>query len=310
MNWFPKLDFQAVFIEPWSSPELIHWNSEVIIMGILVAWSCGLVGAFIVIRRMALMGDAISHGILPGLVISFLVCGSLAIGPMLFGACIAGLACSYCIEWLRSFTNVRQDAAMALVFTTFFAFGVTLINLQTGHLDIDTGCILYGEIGLVPLAPEIDFAGFKLGNQSILIMGIIFVFEVVLLVFFYKQLLITSFDPTLALSTGWSPKWSHFGLMTILALCTVASLEAVGVILVVAMLIFPSVTASFFFERLPAILFATLPLGILYSIIGFHLAHWLDCSIAAAMVVAATLVFIFSIIIGKNNGMIVRRLTT
>ena len=98
--------------------------------------------------------------------------------------------------------------------------------------------------------------------------------------------------------------------MTILALCTVASLEAVGVILVVAMLIFPAVTASFFFERLPAILFATLPLGILYSIIGFHLAHWLDCSIAAAMVVAATLVFIFSIIIGKNNGMIVRRLKT
>ena len=110
-------------------------TQEVIIMGILVSCSCGLVGAFIVIRRMALMGDAISLRNPTGLVISFLVCGSLAIGPMLLSM-YCGLVCSYCIEWLRSFTNVRQDAAMALVFTTFFAFGVTLINLQTGHLDI------------------------------------------------------------------------------------------------------------------------------------------------------------------------------
>ena len=121
---------------------------------------------------MALMGDAISHGILPGLVISFLICGSLEIGPMLVGACMAGVFCSFCIEWLRHNTEIKQDASMAIVFTTFFAFGVTLINLQTGHLDLDTSCVLYGEIGLTPLATDWIIAGFKLGNRSHMAYGL------------------------------------------------------------------------------------------------------------------------------------------
>ena len=140
-------------------------------MGVLVCWSCGIVGAFIVIRRMALMGDAISHGILPGLVIAFLVSGSLGVGPMFVGACLSGLACSFCIDWLCRHSPIRGDAAMAIVFTTFFALGISLINLLTGHLDIDAACILYGEIGLTPLSPEWTIGEFAMGNQKLWIMG-------------------------------------------------------------------------------------------------------------------------------------------
>ena len=130
MSFFPPFNPEKVLMEPWSSPELILWNGQVLLMGFLVCWASGIIGSFIVVRRMALMGDAISHGILPGLVISFLVCGSLEIGPMLLGACIAGVTCSLCIEWLRTNTPIKKDAAMAVVFTSFFALGVTLINLQ------------------------------------------------------------------------------------------------------------------------------------------------------------------------------------
>ena len=120
MNFIPKFDPSKVFFEPWATPELIAWNSQVILMGFLVCWASGMVGTFIVVRRMALMGDAISHGILPGIVIAFLTFGSLEVGPMLLGACLAGLACSFSIEWLQQNSSINKDASMAIVFTSFF----------------------------------------------------------------------------------------------------------------------------------------------------------------------------------------------
>lgn len=303
MNFIPHFDVKEVFFQPWATPVLIEWNSQVILMGLLICWTSGIIGSFIVVRKMALMGDAISHGILPGLVISFLVCGSLEIGPMLAGACIAGVVCSFCIESLRQNTKIKQDASMAIVFTTFFAIGVTLINLQSGHLDLDASCILYGEIGLTPLAPNFALAGKNLGNRSLWIIGSVFLIIILTTCLFYRQLLLTSFDSILARSIGLPVRRIHFALMFLLALCTVASLEAVGVILVVAMLIFPCVTASFFFHRLPVILFCCFPLGVLYTFGGFHLAHWLDCSIAAAMVISATVIFIFALLFNTETGL-------
>ena len=304
MSFFPPFDLQKILLDPWSSPELILWNGQVLLMGIIVCWASGLIGSFLVVRRMALMGDAISHGILPGLVISFLICGSLEIGPMLLGACVAGLACSLCIEWLRTNTPIKQDAAMAVVFTSFFALGVTLINLQVGHIDIDTGCILYGEIGLIPLSPSLVLGELDLGNRSLWIMGSVCFLILISVSLFYKQLLLTSFDPVLAFSKGWPVKGVHMGLMLLLALSTVASLEAVGVILVVAMLVFPCTTASFLCKRLSSILWATFPLGIIYTLGGFHLAHWMDCSIAAAMAIVATFVFVIACFFGPKGGLI------
>jgi len=302
MSFIPSFDFNKIFVQPWTGSEQMVWNGQIILMGFLVCWASGIVGTFIVVRRMALMGDAISHGILPGLVLAYFLWGSIEIGPMLIGACTAGIACSFCIEWLHQNSPLKQDASMAIVFTTFFATGVCLINLQTGHLDLDTSCVLYGEIGLTPLSSNLVLMGFDLGNQSLWKMGVIFLSIVILICVFYRQLLLTSFDAILARSFGWPVKGIHFALMLLLALCTVASLEAVGVILVVAMLIFPCVTASFFFKRLPIILLCTFPLGILYTLGGFHLAHWLDCSIAAAMVISATIIFLVALIITPQTG--------
>ena len=188
MNLIPKFDPVRVFLEPWSTPELISWNSQVILMGLLVCWASGMIGSFIVVRRMALMGDAISHGILPGVIIAFLAFGSLEVGPMLLGACLAGLACSFSIEWLQQNSPIKKAASMAIVFTSFFALGVTLINLQTGHLDLDTDCVLYGEIGLTPLAPNITLAGNNVGNRSLWVMGLICLIIVSLICLFFRQI--------------------------------------------------------------------------------------------------------------------------
>jgi len=302
MPLIPPFQMDQVFIEPWSTSGLLTWNLQIILMSILICWTCGLVGSFIVVRRMALMGDAISHGILPGLAFAFIISGSLGLGGMFIGACLAGLACNFCIEWLHSHTKIREDAAMGLVFTSFFALGVTLISSHAENIDLDPSCILYGEIGLVPLAEKIKIGGTSLGNRAIWTMAAVFISTAMGIILFYRQLLVSSFDSTLAASIGIPVQGVHIGLMLALALTTVASLEAVGVILVVAMFVFPPVTASFFFRRLPLVLLSTLPLGILYSIGGFHLAHWLDCSIAGAIAVVATILFIPACLLGPNGG--------
>lgn len=302
MPLIPDFTINQVFTQPWSTTQLITWNLQIILMGLLVCWTCGLVGSFIVIRRMALMGDAISHGILPGLAIAFITVGSLGIGTMFIGACLAGLTCNFCIEWLHTNTKIREDAAMGLVFTSFFALGVTLISGNAGNIDLDPGCILYGELGLIPLAEKVKINGTLFGNRAIWTMGVVFICVVTGAIVFYRQLLISSFDSTLAKSIGMPVKVIHLCLMLTLALATVASLEAVGVILVVAMFVFPSVTASFFFNRLSFILLSSFPLGILYTLGGFHLAHWLDCSIAGAIAVTATLLFIPACLLGPNGG--------
>ncbi len=304
MSFIPEFNFSQVFLEPWSNPEVVAWNAKVVAMGILVSWTCGVVGSFIVVRKMALMGDAISHGILPGLVLVFIFSGSLATGPMWVGACLAGLACSFCIQWLLVNTPIREDAALGLVFTSFFALGVTLLSLQGGHVDLDPSCILYGEIGLVPLSPSILIGDLNLGNQAIWSMGFVCVCILLGSFVFYRHLLVTSFDQTLARSLGFRVTGIHYGLMLSLALATVSCLEAVGVILVVAMFVFPAVTASFFFDRLPYIVMSSFPLGIIYSFGGFHLAQWLDCSLAASIATFAAIVFLPSCLFGKKNGVI------
>jgi manganese/zinc/iron transport system permease protein len=309
--FIPDFDPIDTFVTPWASHVDIVWNGQIILMGILVSLACGLIGSFIVVRKLALMGDAISHGILPGIALAFMIMQSRALFPMFFGACLAGLLCSFCIEWLQKKSILKPDAALGLTFTTFFAFGVLLIAVNGSNAHIDAECLLYGEIGLIPLAEDLSFAGIDLGSRPLISMLVVTILVILAVTVFYRQLLVTSFDFTLAKTLGLPVTLIHYGLMLLLALTIVSAFEAVGVILVISMLIFPSVTASFFFTRMPAILFCSLPLSFIYSIGGFFLARWLDCSIAGAMVLVAALCFALGWGFGPEGGVawqILRRL--
>ena len=302
-SFVPDLDLVDVFVTPWSTHGDAAWNGQIIAMGVLVSLACGLIGSFVVVRKLALMGDAISHGILPGLALASIIMQSWALFPMFFGACAAGLLCSFCIEWLEKKSILKPDAALAVTFTTFFAFGVLLIALYAGDGHIDPECLLYGEIGLIPLAENLSLAGFDLGSRPLVSMLVVTILVILSVILFYRQLLVTSFDFTLAKTLGMPVSLIHYGLMLLLSLTIVSAFEAVGVILVISMLIFPSVTASFFFSRMPAILFCSLPLSFVYSIGGFFLARWLDCSIAGSMVLVASLCFGLSWGFGPNGGL-------
>lgn len=303
-DFFPTFNFIDTFWAPWESVQDFSWNGKIVAMGFLVSLACGLIGAFIVVRKLALMGDAISHGILPGLALAFIITQSKDLIPMFVGACIAGLLCSFCIEWLQKVSPLKADAALGLTFTSFFALGVLLITQMGNHAHIDSECLLYGEIGFTPLAETINWGSFELGPRPLVTMALVTIGIILTIVVFYRQLIVTSFDETLSISLGLPIKVIHYGLMLLLAITIVAAFESVGVILVIAMLIFPSTTASFFFSGMPSILFCVPALSLVYSLGGFFMARWLDCSIAASMVVIAMVCFAIAWLIGPVDGVI------
>ncbi len=303
-NFIPPFDFHRVIVAPWTTDfALFGW---IVLMGFLVGAACGLVGNYLLLRRLALMGDAVSHSVLPGLVIAFLLSHSRGTGPMFLGALAAGVLATLIIEFIHTRTRVKQDAAIGIAFSTLFAIGVLLTAIYTSQVDLDAECVLYGEISFVPLEPAARFAGFTLGPASVLRMGGVFLGVALLAVVFYKELLVSAFDAGLARSMGVNPAVMHFGLMAVLSIVVVSAFEAVGAILVIAMLILPGATTSLLTKRLPLIHAGAILHAALSAVLGLHLGIWLECSLAPAMVVAGAGLFTLAWIVSPEEGLIVR----
>ena len=288
----PEFDWQRVVIDPWA----VDFSSSIwiVLMGFFVAAACGLVGNFLLLRRMALIGDAISHSILPGLVLAFVVFKSLSIWVSFAGALTAGIATVAVIEFIHEHSRVKADAAICIAFTTFFALGVAMMSMleAKGSIHLDAECVLYGEIAFVPLEMPMEWLGVEWGPPSVVRMGLMLLLVVLLIVAFFKELMITSFDPGLADSLGMRPRLWHYGLMGMLALVIVCAFEAVGAIIAVAMLIVPPMFAGQISDRLSLRLVLTVAHAAVSAVLGFHLSMWLQCTTAGAMVVAGSALFV------------------
>ena len=267
MNEFiPAFEWTRVMVEPWTvNLPITLW---IVVMGFLITAACGLIGNYLILRRMALVGDAISHSILPGLAIAFLFSQSLQTIPMFLGALAAGIVTTILIELIHKKTRVKQDAAIGITFSTLFAIGVIIISLgQTDSIHLDAECVLYGEIAFVSLdliqvslgenslsivqkIPGLNSDIFLTGSTltiappSVIRMAIVTVVTILLIEVFYKELLVTSFDSGLSSSLGINSTLTHYALMGVLSVIIVSAFEAVGAILVIAMLILPGATAS------------------------------------------------------------------
>lgn len=305
MNTFqviPSFNFREVMVDPWTV-ELSSYM-PILVMGFLVITACGLAGTFLVWRRMALVGDAISHSILPGIVIAFVLSASRATLPMFVGALAAGILTSFLIDVIHKNSRVKVDAALGIVFTTLFAFGVILISVLADHVDLDADCVLYGEIAFLPLHESVRLFGIPLGPPEVVRMGGVTLGIALLLIFFFKELQLSSFDAGLAQSLGVNPRVVHFGLMATVSLTVVSAFESVGSILVIAMLILPGVTGSLLSDRLRTILLLVPVQAAVCSIAGLHLSLWFHASIAACMVVAAGALFVFVWIASPTRGLV------
>ena len=279
----------------------------IIAAGSLVAIPCGLLGCYLILRKMAMVGDAISHAVLPGIVIAFFVSGSREPVSMLIGAGILGVLTTFLIEFFHTKARLQTDASIGVTFTWLFAMGIILISVFAGQVDLDQDCVLYGEISYVPIDLWITADGTIMGPRVMYIMGVVFIVVLSFIIIGYKELFLTTFDPKFAAASGISVALWHYLLMGAVSFTTVGAFESVGAILVVALLIVPPATAYLLTEDLKKMMFITAALGVIISILGYYLAAWLDGSIAGAMSMVAGLLFALALLFSPQEGIITKR---
>ena len=279
----------------------------IILTGSLVATCCSLLGCYLILRRMAMVGDAISHAVLPGIVIAFLVTGSRESAPMLIGAGLLGVLTTFLIEFFHRYARVQSDAAIGVTFTWLFAIGIILISVYAGQVDLDQDCVLYGEIAYVPLDLWITEGGLSLGPRTVWSLSVVTILIILFIVLGYKELFLTTFDPAFAAAIGISTSLWYYLLMTAVSLTTVASFESVGAILVVAFLVAPPATAYLLTDNFKTMLVLSVLLGILASVGGYYLAVWLDGSIAGAIATVTGIEFALAFLFSPAKGIMLRR---
>lgn len=280
-----------------------------IIVAVLCNISCAILGCFLVLRRMSLLGDAISHAVLPGLVIAYLLTGSLNSWAMAVGAGILGILTSLLTQWIHQLTRVPEDAGMGVVFTSLFAIGVIMISRAASHVDLDPGCVLYGLIEFVPLDTTPVF-GVEI-PRAVQTLGPALLATILFVTLFWKELKIVSFDPALAAAMGIGVAFVHYTLMAMVAAVTVASFEAVGSILVIAMLIVPAATGHMLSDRLSGLVAWSVVVAVASAILGYLGAVYWNTSVAGMMAVSAGGLFAIAVLFSPKQGLvsqIVRRL--
>ncbi len=280
-------------------------NASMIIMitGALVGASCGLVGAFMVLRRLALLGDAISHSVLLGIVIVFWLTHSRSPLLMAIGAGLVGILTVALVAWIQKTGLVKEDAAIGLVFPFLFALGVFLVSRFPSTVHIDVDAVLYGEIAYVPLY-RFELFGRDLGTQAFWTMGIMFLADLAFVAILYKELKLSTFDAGFAAAIGISPVILHYALMAMVSATTVVAFDAVGAVLVVAMLIVPAATAQLLTRNLPTLLALSVVIGASSAVLGYWLARTINGSIAGAIATTLGLIFLGAYLFAPTQGMV------
>lgn len=262
----------------------------IILVGSLTAVACGLVGSFLVLRKMAMLGDAISHAVLPGIALAFIITESRQSLTMLIGAATFGLLTVFLVESMHRKGKIATDASIGVTFTWLFAVGVILISAFGRNVDLDQDCVLFGEIAFVPW-DTLTLFGRDVGPKAIWSIGGALLVDILFVFSFYKELKLTTFDPELARSTGIPVNKIQYGLMACVSLTTVAAFEAVGAILVVALLVVPAAAAYLLTEKLFVMILLSCLIGAFSAVTGFYAAAPIDASIAAMMAVISGVVF-------------------
>ncbi len=280
---------------------LAFWT---IVAGVLCNSTCAILGCYMVLRRMSLLGDAISHAVLPGVVVAVLWSGNLTGWEVFVGAVAVGLLTAFLTQALASFGNVAEDSSMGVVFTSLFALGVILITQFASQVDLDPGCVLYGLIEFVPL-DTVPVMGLEI-PRAVITLSVVALLTVFFVALLWKELKIVSFDASLATAMGISAVTVHYLLMGMVAVVTVASFEAVGSILVIAMLIVPPATAHLLTDRLWTMQILAVVCACLSAILGYFIAEYWNTSVAGMMAVVAGGLFTLSVIFAPQHGLLVK----
>lgn len=276
---------------------------EIQVIAALVAVSCALPGTFLVLRGMAMMSDAISHSILLGIVLAFFATGDLTSPFLVAAAALTGVLTVTLVELLNRTGLVREDAAIGLTFPALFSAGVILVSRYAGSIHLDTDAVLLGELAFAPFN-RLVVLGYDIGPRALHMMAGITVLNIMFVAVFFKELKLSAFDPGLAAVLGFSPGVLHYASMGLVSLTAVGSFDAVGSILVVALMIAPPATAYLLADRLSLMLLLSALLGAAGAVSGYWVAHVLDASIAGSMASMSGLLFAAAYLAAPRRGLI------
>ncbi len=275
---------------------------EIQLVAVIVAVTCALPGVFLVLRRMALMSDAITHTVLLGIVIAFLATGRIDSPLLMLGAALTGVLTVALVETLGRTRLVREDAAIGLVFPALFSIAVILINRYAGNVHLDTDAVLLGEIAFAPFR-RLEVGGVDLGPRTLYVMGGVLLCNAAFIALLYKELKLSTFDPALAAALGFAPAVLHYAFMSLVSITAVGAFDAVGSILVVALMITPPAAAYLLTDSLTRVLLLSVLLAAVSAIAGFWLAWLADASIAGCMAAVAGAVFVLALLFAPERGL-------
>ena len=272
----------------------------------LVATAAGLLGPFLVLRRVALMSDAVSHAVLPGIVAVWLVAQTRAPLPVIAGAAVFAVLCVIAIDALKATNLVKSDAAIGLVFPALFSLGVLGVTRYASGVHLDLDSTIYGEIAFAPFN-TLQLAGVEVA-RSVVLLGAVALGNLALIVVLWKEYKATTFDPEFSRTIGIAPALLSRLLLVAVAVTAVTAFESVGAILVVTLLIVPAATAYLLTNRLWLMIVVSVAIGWACAIGGHTAALAVDASIAGAMGLVAAVCFAVALIASPQFGLLARAL--
>ena len=264
-----------------------HFLQNSLVTAVVIGIVSGAVGCFIILRGMSLMGDAISHAVLPGVAISYILGINFFVGAIIFG-----LLSSIIITFIKNNSIIKGDTAIGITFSSFLALGVILIGVANSSTDLFH--ILFGNILAVQ---DID---------KWLTMGVSGIVLIVIILFF-KELLITSFDPLMARAIGMKVNFYHYLLMVLLTLVSVTAMQSVGTILIVAMLITPAATAYLYTNSLRKMIILSSSLGAVSSVLGLFIGYSFNIAVGSSIVITSAIIFAISFLVSPKQNFIKKK---
>jgi manganese/zinc/iron transport system permease protein len=276
---------------------------QIVLIAVVTAVASSLPGTYLVLRRTALVSDAISHAILPGIVLAFFLTHDLNSPLLLVAAAVTGVLTVVLIEALLRSRLVPEDASIGLVFPALFSIGVILISRYAGDVHLDTDSVLLGELALAPF-DQLVVNGVLLGPRALWTMGAILLLNLVVISLAWKELKLATVDPGLAALLGFSPVAMHYTLMALVSVTAVGAFDAVGSILVVALMIAPPATAYLLVDRFAPMLWVGAATAAVSALLGYALAYALDVSIAGSMAAVCGLAFAAALLLAPRRGLV------
>ncbi|EKU98842.1 ABC-type Mn2+/Zn2+ transport system, permease component [Leptolyngbya sp. PCC 7375] len=260
---------------------------QALLAGVLIGIFCPVVGTYLIVQRMALLGDVVAHAVLPGLAIA----NFLTI-PLLLGAFISGIISTFVTTWIQAQSKVKVDTAMAITFSSFFALGITLLTILRSRIGLEE--LLFGDILSISMGDV-----WQIGWITVIIL--------VAVKIFYKELLFFTFDPLGAEASGLPVTQINVGLMTLITLAIVAGMKAVGVILVMALMISPAAAASLLTTELHWMMMVGSGLGVISSLVGMYVSYYLDIPSGPAITLTLFSCFLLTLLFSPSQGLLTHR---